>query len=134
MKWLITYLVKLWYALFYPLPAVKPVEITEPVEITAQMPMDFFEVVPDADINPVTGRTKRKTYDMTQFTAEQHDFIMVMYNRHIASNRCVPAIQRETQDILTARLNNQLELSKSKTAYSRIWLGYITRDSLKAGE
>ena len=75
----------------------------------------------------------RKKQDTTRLTQYQFDYITYEHNLMLSYNKCHKQNKQTTQD-LADKLNERMSLDKSRTAYARVWLKTLTRDSLIPGE
>ena len=103
----------------------------------------IFNTAPSADNNPAivipkntekisTVRTTRyKKRDVTKLNRQQHDFVCASHRHMVVENqRRAPGTPRKSCAELTVHLNEILGLDKSRTFYSKVWNGQITRESL----
>jgi len=81
---------------------------------------------PEIESKPAENKA---TYDATKFTRENFD--AVMEEHRLYRNKVAPyAVGTSTLSDVTASLNHSLGLNKSRSSYSRIWNGHISRESL----
>lgn len=72
-----------------------------------------------------------KKYDTTKFTRQDHDVIMQEYKIYRDCKAALGSKFTKTLVDVTNNLNNKLQLNKSKSTYSTVWTGKVSRESLE---
>lgn len=71
-----------------------------------------------------------KKHDCTKFTRQDFDVIMEDHAQYVFDKKLIGTGCRITLDDLVNVLNSKLGYDKTRSAYTRVWTGKVTRESL----
>jgi hypothetical protein len=75
-------------------------------------------------------RTSKK-YDCSKFTRQDYDIIMYEYNLYQDCKAVRDKDFKSSLDDVVIKLNEILGYDKSRTTYTRVWTGKVSRNDLK---